>query len=151
MRKAIWILLLMVVAPPMWAQTVSPVISEYGKRAEGQFTLTNNTFVPEAATVEALSFTADEHGTAAYRALDPGVTVQLSETSARLGPKASHTFQYRVTCAAMPCAVVLFSTLTGLQTVEGIKLNIHLPHSVYVCEKAKACRANMRRAWGVAD
>jgi hypothetical protein len=133
------------------AQTVSPVISEYGKKASGEFTVTNNALVPEAVAVEAMSFSVGTDGKSIFRPLDPGVDVQLSTQSARLGPRQSYVVNYEVHCAVLPCAVTIFSTLTGLHTTEGIAMAIHLPHVIYVCNKPKACRQSMRRAWGVGD
>lgn len=140
MRKLI--LLLILVSPALRAQTVSPVIAEFGKRAVGQFTVSNNALVPQAVVVEAMSFSVVA-GQTKYRALDPGVDVKLSETSARLGPKSTRTFDYTITCQSLPCAVTLWSTLTGLHSPDGMKLAIHLPHVIYLCEKAKNCRASV--------
>jgi hypothetical protein len=88
-RTAIAILLLAGSVNVAGAQTISPMVQEYGKKANGTFLLTNNTVQPLATTIEAYSFSVDKIGKH-LRALDSTAHVQLSETSARLAPKETH-------------------------------------------------------------
>jgi len=132
--------LILVCASEAGAQTVSPVAAEAkGPKARGEFSLTNNQIVPLAVFVEATS--------AQQSTLAPGVTVRLANSSARLGPKQTYVFQYEVECAALPCAVNFWATLTGLHTKDGLAVALHLPSVLYVCDRAKDCRANTLRTW----
>ena len=54
MRSAI-LFLILAAAPAIHAQTISPPISEYGKKASGEFTVTNDAIIPLAVSVEAFT------------------------------------------------------------------------------------------------
>jgi hypothetical protein len=149
MKKAIALIVLGLIGNAAAAQTVSPLIAEFGKKISGDFTVSNNALTPQAVTIEAFSFGADKDGKPIYRALDSGIAVRLSETSARLGPKASRSIHYQITCVAYPCEVAIFADFVGLHTTNGIALSIHVPHVVYACEKVKGCRALVRKSWGL--
>lgn len=134
------------------AQTISPVVSQYGKKARGEFSVTNNSILPMNVTVEPVSFSLNSDGQSQFRPLDPGVDVQLSEMSARVSPKADHAFLYQIKCANLPCAVTfLTGTMTGQHTQDGLAVRIILPHVVYVCDRAKECRASVRKAAGIIE
>src|SRR5215471_10895879 len=86
-------------------QTISPVITEYGKKANGSFTMKNNGLQAQTVTVTVKSFSVGA-STPTLRPLDAGVHVDLSEMSARVQPGQDHEFTYRITCDAYPCPVM---------------------------------------------
>jgi hypothetical protein len=135
-------------ASGIFAQTMSPAVAEYGKKANGSFKLQNNTLQPVAVVIEPFSFSVDKDGQH-FRKLDATVHLDLSQTSARLGPKEIHEFSYKVKCDVLPCT---FSLLTGMiigHTQDGLAVRVILPHVVYICEKQKDCRAGVLRAAGL--
>jgi hypothetical protein len=134
-----------------YTQTISPAIVECSaKKCNGEFTITNNGILPMTVTVEPHSFALGSDGGTILRTLDPTVDLQLDEMAARLGPQAAHTFGYKLRCKQMPCLVNLNVALSGNHTDEGIAVRIILPHVIYGCDKAKDCRAGVRKAAGLA-
>jgi hypothetical protein len=152
-RKILYvILLLLTFVMASHAQTVGPLVAEGGKgRAKGEFTVTNNGVQPMLTVVEAHSFKLTSKGGAIYLPLDErNVVVKLNETSAKIGPRQNHTFSYQVECLQTPCLVALLPRMiTGLHTAEGMQVGIIIPHSIYLCDKAKGCRASVRLAAGI--
>jgi len=126
------------------AQTISPVISEYGgKKVSGSFTITNNGLTPLTVVIEPPQTLAFENGQPRLGPLDPAVHLTLAEMSAKIGAKQQHQFDYKLTCDARPCAVTIYTTITGPHTASGLAVAIHLPHTLYFCEKQKGCRAQV--------
>jgi hypothetical protein len=131
------------------AQTVSPVIVECSKKCNGEFSITNNGLSPLAVSVEPRSFSLDTLGHATNRPLDPTVDLKLDEGSARISPKGTHTFGYKLRCSVLPCSVALLSSMVVGRTTEGILVRVQLAHTIYACEKGKNCRKTVRAAAGV--
>ena len=126
------------------AQTISPVVSEYGgKKASGSFTVTNNALVPLTVVVEPPQSLSFINGKPHLGALDPTVHLTLEEMSAKVGAKQSHEFSYKLECDTQPCAVTIYTTITGPHTASGLAVAIHLPHVSYLCDKSKGCRSSM--------
>ncbi len=117
------------------AQTVSPVIVEYREKGRGSFQIYNDTFVPLAVILEPRSFSVDNEGQPTFRPLDPEIRVELSETSFRVGPQQTYTIYYMAQSSRLPAWFTIYSTITGPQTANGIKLVIELPHTVYLLTK----------------
>jgi hypothetical protein len=151
MKKSLVLALLQVLlfGLSVCAQTVSPVIVECGKKCNGAFSVTNNGLTPLAVTVEARSFSLSTEGHATYRTLDATADLKLDEGSARIAPKGTHTFSYRLKCSALPCSVTLLSSMVVGHTADGIWVRVQLPHTVYACEKQRACRKSVRAAAGI--
>lgn len=149
--KAILILnaVLAVLALRSAGQTVSPVIVECNQKCSGEFTVTNGGITPLTVTVEAYSFSLAADGTSKLRKLDTTVDVQLDQMSARVGPKADHTFGYKLRCDAPPCLVTLYAGMVVGRTSDGMALRVLLPHVIYADEKAKGARARARAAAGL--
>lgn len=114
------------------AQTVSPVIVEYVDKADGRFQVYNDADIPITVVVEPHSFTVDSTGKAVFRKLDPGLHVELSSTSFRLGPKQTYYVFYKATTETYPNWFCIYSTVSGPVTATGLKLAIELPHTVYL-------------------
>jgi hypothetical protein len=134
------------------AQTISPIVQEYGKKANGTFLLTNNTVQPLAVTIEAYSFSVDKAGKH-LRPLDSTVHLKLSETSARLAPKETHEVDYKIRCDSYPCLVTLLSGMVvghtqGDKDHPVFQVRLILEHVVYLCEKQKGCRTGVLNSAG---
>lgn len=158
MKTIRWILFttlyLTLIAIAATAQTVGPLVAEGGRgKAKGEFTVTNNGVTPLITTVEAVSFRLTAEGRSVYGPLDATkVTVKLLEASAKIGARQNHVFAYEVQCLQTPCTVALLPRMvTGPRTAEGLQLGIIIPHSVYLCDKAKGCRASVRKLAGIPD
>ena len=142
---------LLVSAISAGAQSVSPLVVECGRKCAGSFTVSNSGVQPVTVTVEPFSFGLAPDGHSLFRALDKAADVTLHETSARVGPQADHTFDYSIQCAAAPCQVALVTAMVVGHTTEGIAIRLVVPHIVYQCDKAKGCRANVRKAAGLTN
>lgn len=129
------------------AQTVSPVIVELSakgsKSFSGSFSVNNPGVTPITAVVEAPRSMIFANGKPTLKPLGPGVTLDLSQQSAKVGAKQSATFWYTLKCATKPCAVTVFTTISGPHAANGMSVAIHLPHVIYGCEKQKNCRKSV--------
>jgi hypothetical protein len=119
--------------------TLSPLNAEFGKKAKGEFNLTNGTFAPLSVTFELQSVELSS-GKFAMVDLKPTTHVKLSEYSARIPAKQTRTIAYTVTCDVMPCGVVILSTMATGHTNEGIAMATRMGTIAYVCDKQKGCR-----------
>ena len=122
----------MLFAPLVPAQTISPVVVEYPDRADGKFQVYNDADVPLTVTVEPHSFTVDSTGKAVFRKLDSGLHVSLSATSFRVAPKQTYYVLYKATTETYPNWFCIYATVTGPTTPSGLKLALELPHTVYL-------------------
>ncbi len=134
-RRFILIALIGAAALPVWAQTISPVIVEYQKKANGKFQVTNDSDVPLAVVLEPESFTVDGKGNPTYFPLDKNVHLELSSTSFRLAPHQTYMVFYKASADHLPAWFTIYATITGRRTVQGLELAIHLPHTVYLLSK----------------
>jgi hypothetical protein len=144
------VVLLLICAGAAGAQTLSPIISECGAKCKGEFTVTNNGLAPMAVTIQPVSFSLDKDtGRSIFRPLDSTVTIRLAESSARVPIKGAHTFSYDLQCNAAPCPVTFLVSMSAGHTDSGLQIKIEIPAVVYSCERAKDCRANVRKAAGL--
>jgi len=146
---ALIIVLFVVLAAAAVAQTISPITQEAkGPHARGEITVTNQGVVPLAVVLEPASLLSAANGKPTYGPLR-GVALKLSEQSARLGPKQTRTISYDAKCDQLPCAFTVFAKFMQGHTAQGIAVAVHLPSSVYVCEKKKGCRESTLRGLGL--
>lgn len=147
------ILILSLVATSASAQSISPLTQEFGKgKAKSQFTVVNTTLTPDVVMIQPRMLSFTPNGQMMIGELAPGVHVELSEMSTKLGPRQQHVFSYSISCLR-DCAVALFATFSNGQKVAGtgFQIAVHLPTSNYVCQdKAKGCRERLRKSWGLA-
>jgi hypothetical protein len=138
-------ILALVLVSAAFGQTVSPVSGEFNKpHAKGTFTATNNALVAQVVTVRPYTMDAVA-GQTQFRELDSTVHVKLSETSAKLPPRAPHSFDYDIICDKSPCAVAFITTFAGQHVTEAIKLEIKIPVTAYVCvDRKSGCRKYVR-------
>lgn len=120
------------------AQTLAPPIAEYRKKANGDFTLSNEGDVPLAAILEVRDFSVGAQGTVSYGGPPSGVSVRLGSNSFVIPPHQIHYVFYSAKCQQAPCWFAIINTLTRAAPVQGgLRINIILPHLVYVYQKSK--------------
>lgn len=117
------------------AQTISPVIVEYREKAQGKFQLFNDSDFPLNVVLEPQSFSVNSEGAPTFNALDPSIHVRLSTMSFRLAPRQTYTVFYQASADSLPAWFVVYATVTGAVTQEGIKIALELPHTVYLLTK----------------
>ena len=132
------------------AQTVSPLIDENvvngpGKKAKGKIEYINDSLQPLAVTLDTRSFTVSETGEMLYRPLDPGIHVKFSATSFRIPPKQNYLVFYEAAADAVPAWFVVYATFAGYQqrTEEGLKIQLMLPHTVYLLSKGDVQKSDL--------
>lgn len=125
-------------------QTVQPLIAEYNGKGAGSFVVSNSSFQDVAVVLEPQSFRIDPEGKGVYRPLDPGIHVQLSATSLRLGPRESQSVFYKVSADALPAWFTIYATFAPFHPGAGVNLHIMLPHTVYLYSKRPLGREDVR-------
>jgi hypothetical protein len=136
------------------AQSLSPLSGEGGKgHLKGSFTISNPEVIPMVTTVETRSASWAKDGSISYRPVDQDVTVHIAETSARIGPRQSHTFYYDIECRNPDaCLIAFLPGSTFGKATSGMQVKVILPHTVYVCQQgAKGCRQHIRQAAGLGN
>ncbi len=127
------------------AQTLSPPIGEYRNKADGMLTLSNEGDRPLAAILEVRGFTVDGDGTLRYGPIDNQINVQFGASSFLIPPHQSHYVFYKAGCARLPCWFAIINTLTQATPVSGgLRINIILPHLVYIYQRAKFKKGDVR-------
>ncbi|HEY6349642.1 MAG TPA: hypothetical protein VI636_09555 [Candidatus Angelobacter sp.] len=124
------------------AQTVRPVIDENivqgpGKKAKGKIEYVNDSLQPLTVTLDTQSFTVSDTGELSYRPLDSNIHVKFSATSFRIPPRQSYLVFYEATADAVPSWFVVYATFAGYKerTAEGLKIQLLLPHTIYLLPK----------------
>jgi hypothetical protein len=131
---AAWITLL---AAPVCAQTVRPVIAELGNPAKGRIEYYNDSLNPLNVVLEAKSFTVSEKGELTYRPLDDTIHLKLSTTSFKIPPQQSFYVFYEANTQAAPGWFVIYAAFSGFpfRTQQGMNIRLELPHTVYLLPK----------------
>jgi len=126
------------------AQTVRPLIDENrvggaGKVAKGKIEYYNDTLDSLFVTLDSRSFSVSEKGELSYRPLAANLHVKFSAMSFRVLPKQSYFVFYEASADALPSWFVVYATFSGFQqrTAEGFKIQIQLPHTVYLLPNQK--------------
>jgi hypothetical protein len=137
------------------AQTVSPVISEYGKKVYGTYTIRNDSLQPVSLVIEAYQATYDSKGQH-LQPVDPSLNLQLSETSVRLSPRETHQITFKAKPISFPVSLVFLNGMTmghtqGDKDHPSLAVRLILPHVAYICSAAKDCRKNTLTAAGLAN
>jgi hypothetical protein len=133
-----------------FAQTVSPLIDENvikgpGKKAKGKIEYVNDSLQPLTVTLNTQSFTVSETGEMQYRPLDAGIHVKFSATSFRIPPKQNYLVFYEASADEVPAWFVVYATFAGYKerTEEGFKIQILLPHTVYLLPKGEVQKSDL--------
>ncbi len=142
------VVLFVVLVAAALSQQISPVAQEAkGPHARGEITVTNQGVTPLAVVMEPASLSS-KNGKPAWLPLH-GVALKLSEQSARLGPRQTRTISYDATCAQLPCAFTVFARFVQGHTAQGVAVAVHIPSTVYLCERKKGCRESVLRGLGL--
>ena len=132
-------------------QTVRPVISELGNPGKGRVEYLNDSDTPLNVVLSVQSFTVDEEGGLAYRALDPNIRVKLSSTSFRIQPHDSFFVFYEAQADSPPAWFVIYADFSGFafRTQQGMNVRLQLPHTVYLLPKQSLEKSDVHltRAW----
>lgn len=127
---------------PVFAQTVQPlidenVVKEAGKTASGKIEYVNDSLQTLSVVLEARSFTVSDTGDLSYRPLDEGIHVKFSTMSFRIPPKQNYFVFYEASADKLPSWFVVYATFGGFKerTQEGFRIQIQLPHTVYLLPK----------------
>lgn len=138
----LWILSTSVLAA---AQTLSPPIAEYRRKANGVLELRNNGDTPLATILELRGFAVDAQGNMKYVPLDPGITVELGSNSFTIPPHQAHYVFYKASSALLPAWFAIMNTMTQATPASGgMRINIVLPHLVYLYQKPKLKKQDVR-------
>lgn len=133
-------------------QSISPLYMECSvHHCAGRFNVGNNGVVPLVATIDphGLEYRRGQH-MPVITPLRPWEHVQTSASSVRIPPKQTREVDYQVNCDTVPCAVAMSASMTAQIHVNGgIQARVILFSEMFVCEKAKNCRANTKRAAGL--
>jgi hypothetical protein len=136
--------LILIAAGTAGAQQVSPIMTECGgKKCSGQFTATNLNLNAVMVTTRAVSFRPTGN-----RDLDPTIHLEMRDMSARIGPKGSHIFFWKVECDTLPCWFAIYATFSPQHNDKDtttVNVTMSLPHTVWLCDKAKDCRVHIRQ------
>src|SRR5262249_418172 len=133
-----------------FAQTVTPLIDENvvkgpGKKAKGKIEYINDSLQPLPVTLEPQSFTVSQTGEMLYRPLDAGIHVKFSATSFRIPPKQNYLVFYEASADDVPAWFVVYATFAGYKerTEEGLKIQLMLPHTVYLLPKGEVQKSDL--------
>ena len=117
----------------MHAQQVQPVIMEYHTKAEGKFSVMNNSLEPMIVVLEPKSFSIAPDGRGTFRTLDSTIHVQLSTMSVKLQPLQSYTIFYKADAESFPAWFTIYSTFSPARAAgASLSVRIQLPHTVYL-------------------
>src|ERR1700674_3062281 len=95
------------------AQTVRPVIVQYGGSAQGKVELINNALQPLNVALEPMSFTITQDGNGVYGPLSSDVHLKLSAMSFRIPPRQSRFVFYEAKPDKLPAWFVIYSVFGG--------------------------------------
>jgi hypothetical protein len=127
------------------AQTIAPPVAEYrGDKVNGMFEVRNNTDDSMAVVLATQSFTVDEHGTVQYRPLDKGIQVKVGASSFVLRPRDNRLIFYKASFPTSPTSFSVIATMTKAKQTEGLRVNYILPHMIYVYQKEKLGRSDIK-------
>ncbi len=128
------------------AQTVRPLIDEFGNPAKGRIEYVNDASVPLNVVVEAKSFSVSEKGDISYRPLDSNIHLKLSATSFRIPPQQSYFLFYEASSDVAPAWFVIYGSFSGfaVRTAEGMNVRVQLPHTVYLLPKGGLDKHDVR-------
>jgi hypothetical protein len=130
-----------------FGQTVQPVIDENvvaapGKKASGMVQYVNNSGQPLNVILNLSSFSVAEDGSMQFRPLDPNIHVKLSTMSFRVAPGQIYDVFYEASADQLPTWFVIYGSFSGFRqrSKQGFKIQVQLPHVVYLLPKEKLAR-----------
>lgn len=136
---------LFLVAPLIIAQAIAPPMAEYrSAKIDGMLEVQNGMDYPMAALVETKSFDVDGRGQVHYRSLAEDMHVSLGATSFIIRPHDTHMVFYKASVPTAPCSFAIIVTMTRAKAAEGMRINYVLPHMIYIYQKEKLNRADIK-------
>ena len=134
-----------------FGQTVQPVIDENvvdapGKKASGMVQYVNNSGQPLNVVLNLSSFTVAEDGSMQFRPLDADIHVKLSTMSFRVAPGQTYDVFYEASADQLPSWFVIYGSFSGFRqrSKQGFKIQVQLPHVVYLLPKQKLAREEVK-------
>ena len=144
LKLGVWLALL-AFGGTIVAQSIAPPIAEFrGTKADGMFEIRNTTDYNMAVVLETRSFDVDPRGQVRYRPLDPGITIRMGASSFVLRPHDSRMIFYKATFPSAPSSFSIIPTMTKAGVLEGLRINYILPHMIYVYQKDKLQRSDVK-------
>jgi hypothetical protein len=125
------------------AQSVSPMIAEYSRQADGYFEVTNSALAPQVVVLEPKSFDIQPDGTGVFRPLDPTIHLELSTKSLRLAPQQTARIFYKVKGDDLPAWFCIYAAFSAQKKAEGVNVRIMLPHTVYIYQREPLTRESI--------
>lgn len=126
-------------ATAVHAQTLEPAIADYRSGTDhvnAELTVINNDIHDMGVTLEPRYFEPKTSGMMHALPLPPWMHVKFDQSSAIIGPKGSHIFEYTVTCDGhAACWWAIEANIATGQTVNGLAVMIHLPVLGYMVQK----------------
>lgn len=127
------------------AQGIAPPIAEYrGDKVDGVFEIQNTADYSMAVMLVTKSFDVDEHGQVRYRPLDKDIKIKMGSSSFVLRPHDSRMIFYKASFPVSPASFSIIATMTRVEALEGIRVSFVFPHMIYVYQKAKLDRSDIR-------
>lgn len=149
--KTIFAILLFVITTSIAAaQGISPLAVECKNPCKGSVTILNGGLKPMAVQIYARSAKPGPRGPV-YRALDPGVEIDLSQDTMRVYPKSSYEVAYKLRCAQNPCTVGLLVEIVPARADNGLQTKIILNHMIYANANGKNARKEAFLAAGLSS
>jgi hypothetical protein len=127
------------------AQTLSPPIAEYREKASGVLELRNDGDTPLAAILELHGFSVNQGLDVHFGPIDPAIQVDLGASSFVIPPHQTHYVFYKASAKNLPAWFIINNTLTQAKPVDqGVRINFILPHLVYVYQKQKLIKDDVK-------
>ncbi|TPW10487.1 MAG: hypothetical protein FD129_1900, partial [bacterium] len=126
------------------AQSIRPVVVEYREKARSKFELVNDSLLPVRVVLEPKSFTITAAGQAIFRDLDPRIRLRLSAMTLRIPAHQSRWVFYEAETDSLPAWFTIYATFTCDDRGDGLRVEVELPHTVYLLQKHPLEEADVR-------
>jgi hypothetical protein len=127
------------------AQTISPPVAEFRGRVNGMYELRNDSDKPMAVILEVVGFAVSESGVLAYTVPDPDIRVELGTKSFEIPPHQSRMVFYKAVSERPNAWFAVLNTLAEARANRtGMRVHLVLPHIVYLYQKQKLKKNDLR-------
>ncbi len=114
------------------AQQVSPVVSEFNKKARGAVQIVNISDTPKFVSCRAQGFDPDEHGGPRPHPPEATLNVRIASERVLLGPHGSKQISFDATPAAPPTWFLVTCLFTPVQRNPGLTVAMEVSSIVIV-------------------
>ncbi len=114
------------------AQQVSPVLSEFNKKARGAVQIVNTSDAPKFVSCRPQGFDPDEHGGPRPHAPEAALNVRIASERVLLGPHDSRQISFDATPAAPPAWFLVTCLFTPVQRKPGLTVAMEVSSIVIV-------------------